>query len=129
MSLKKNKQQTSLHATYYQTGGTANSNRRVTKGGGGLRCPFSKIGKKCPNFGKKCPDCGHLWVHFSCGFKSFQEKKPKILPYGAFLSCVIDKMFYLSALILRKFPCPEKFLATRLSRRLETKQSGEVLEK
>ena len=25
-----------------------------------LPCPFSKIGKKCPDFGEKCPDCGHL---------------------------------------------------------------------
>ena len=35
---------------------------RVTRGGkgGGLPCPFSKIGKKCPNFEKKCRDCGHL---------------------------------------------------------------------
>ena len=34
------------------------------RGGGSLPCPFSKIGKKCPNFGQKCPDCGHLWVKF-----------------------------------------------------------------
>ena len=42
--------------------------RRVTRGGregGGLPCPFSKIGKRCPNLGKKCPDCGHLWWDFS----------------------------------------------------------------
>ena len=40
--------------------------RRVTRGerGEGLPCPFSKFGKKYPNFGKKCPDCGHLWVKF-----------------------------------------------------------------
>ena len=40
--------------------------RRVRRGreGGGLPCPFSKIGKKCPNFGKKCPDCGHLCTKF-----------------------------------------------------------------
>ena len=28
--------------------------------GGGHPCPFSKIGKKCPNLEKKCPDRGHL---------------------------------------------------------------------
>ena len=33
-------------------------------GGGGLPCPFSKIGKNCPNLEKKCPDFGHLWVKF-----------------------------------------------------------------
>ena len=31
---------------------------------GGLPCPFSKIGKKCPNFWQKRPECGHLWVKF-----------------------------------------------------------------
>ena len=39
--------------------------RRVTRGGrggGGLPWPFSKIGKKSPNFGQKCPECGQLWV-------------------------------------------------------------------
>ena len=46
------------------------SSRRVTRGGGGgvgmgrSPCPFSKIGKKCPNFWGKCSDCGHLWVKF-----------------------------------------------------------------
>ena len=45
--------------------------RRVTRGGGGgggFPCPFSKIGKKCPNLEKKCPDCGHH-------FKSFLARK------------------------------------------------------
>ena len=28
--------------------------------GGGLPCPSSRTGKKCPNLEKKCPDCGHL---------------------------------------------------------------------
>ena len=32
--------------------------------GGGLPFPFSKIGKKCPNFENKCLDSGHLWVKF-----------------------------------------------------------------
>ena len=36
--------------------------RRVTTRGGGLPCPFKKIGKKCPNLGRECLDCGHLWV-------------------------------------------------------------------
>ena len=40
--------------------------RRVTRGGrgGGLPCPFSKIGKKCPNFGKKMPWLCPSWVKF-----------------------------------------------------------------
>ena len=36
---------------------------RTTRGEGGLRCHFSEIGKKCPNF-EKNSDCGHLWVKF-----------------------------------------------------------------
>ena len=42
--------------------------RRITRGGEGEArspCPFSKIGKGCPNFGKKCPDCVHLGLNFS----------------------------------------------------------------
>ena len=40
--------------------------KHVTRGGRrtGLPCPFSKIGKRCPNLVKKCPHCGHLWVKF-----------------------------------------------------------------
>ena len=40
--------------------------RRVIRGGEGGRSslPFSKVGKKCPNFEIKRPDCGHLWVKF-----------------------------------------------------------------
>ena len=40
--------------------------RLVTRAGegGGLPCPFSKIGKKCANLDKKCPDCGDLRVKF-----------------------------------------------------------------
>ena len=38
---------------------------RIQRGeGGGLPCPFSKIGKNCLNLWKKCPDCGHLWLKF-----------------------------------------------------------------
>ena len=44
-----------------------------------LPCPFSKIGKKCPNLEKKRPDCGHLWVKFLIWnetVNSFLAKKP-----------------------------------------------------
>ena len=34
--------------------------------------------------------CG---LHFSCGFKSFQEKKTEMLPCRAFLSYSLDKMY------------------------------------
>ena len=40
------------------------SDARVTRGGGGLPCPFLKIGKKCHNLEKNYPDCGHLWLQF-----------------------------------------------------------------
>ena len=43
--------------------------------------------------------------HFSCNFKSSQEKKPTYYPTGP---------FYQSVLISRKLPFPEKFLVTRL---------------
>ena len=48
--------------------------RRVTRGmgrGEGIPCPFSKIGKNCPNLGKKCPDFGHFLgkiPHLKCNF-------------------------------------------------------------
>ena len=63
------------------------------EGGGGEVFPafFLKIGKKCPNFWGKCPDCGHLCVkffHLKC--KGFQEEKPEIFLYGAFLSSVVN---------------------------------------
>ena len=70
----------------------------LTRGGGvgegGLPCPFSKIGKKCPNLWKKCPDCGHLWVNFS--FKTHflrvsRQKNKRFFPCGAFLSCLVGE--------------------------------------
>ena len=47
---------------YLENGLIQASNQR--REGGGLPCPFLKIGKKFPNLEKKCPDCGHLWVKF-----------------------------------------------------------------
>ena len=88
--------------------------------GGGLSCPFSKIGQKCPNFWKKGPDCGHRWAKFlilNAILKSFQEKKLEIFPCGAFVSRVVLYMdVYQSALIPRKLPFPKNFLVTRLDR-------------
>ena len=34
--------------------------RRVSRGGGGFSCPFSKIRKSVLIWRKKCPDCGNL---------------------------------------------------------------------
>ena len=48
---------------------------------------------------------------------SFQEKKPEIFPYRAFLFRVLDD-FYRSALIPWKLPCPEKFLVMLLGSHL-----------
>ena len=96
--------------------------RRVTRGmmGGGLSCPFSKVGQKCPNFWKKCPDYGHLWAKFlilNAILKSFQEKKLEIFPCGAFVSRVVLYMdVYQGVLIPRKLPFPKNFLVTLLDR-------------
>ena len=38
--------------------------RNLEREGGGLRCPFLKIGKGCLDLDKKCPDCFHLWLKF-----------------------------------------------------------------
>ena len=40
---------------------------------GGLPCPFSKIGKKWPNFGKNTM-MGKI-SHLKCNFKEFPAKK------------------------------------------------------
>ena len=52
--------------TFWLLSYTDLTSRCVTREGegGGLPCPFSKIGKKCPNLEKKCPDYGYLWVKF-----------------------------------------------------------------
>ena len=63
-------------------------NRRVTRQeeGGGLPCPFSKIGKKCPNFGEKMP-----WLCPSC--VKFLILNLVLRVSRAFLACVVDEMF------------------------------------
>ena len=66
------------------------------EGGGRLRgvrlpLPF-KNQNNCPNFG----DCVHLWVKFSIQnavLRLSRREKSKILPCGAYFSCVFDKMF------------------------------------
>ena len=93
--------------------------RRVTRAGGrggGLPCPFSKIGKKCPNFVEKCPDCGHRRLSFSFKMQFLRvsrRKNRRFFPAGPF-SLVLYTIVYQSALIPRKLPCPKKFLVTRL---------------
>ena len=68
--------------------------RRVTRGGKGVRSPlpFPKLEKSAPILGKNGQFVVIYGLHFSCGFKSFQKKKPKILLCRTFLSCVVDKM-------------------------------------
>ena len=85
--------------------------RGVTRGaeGGRSPCPFSKIGKKCPDF-------GHLRVEFliqNTIFKSFQEKTPEILSCGAFLSPFFHHCLSKCA-NSKKTLCPKKFLVARL---------------
>ena len=55
------------------------------KGGSGLSCPFSKIGKKCPNFAQKCPDCGICGLQNTsggCFWNYFDETLLNILLHG-----------------------------------------------
>ena len=54
---------------------------------------FQKLKKSAPIFGNYTLIVAIYGLPFSCGFKSFQEKKHEILPGGAFLLCVADKMF------------------------------------
>ena len=65
---------------------------------------------------KKYPDCGQLWVKYliyNAIFKSFQEKKLKIVPCRVFLSRFVHD--YLSKCSNpKKIPSPKKFLATCL---------------
>ena len=60
--------------------------RHVTRVGecGGLPCPFSKIGKKCPNLGKKWSSMGKI-SHLKYNFKEFPVKKiGDLFPAGLF---------------------------------------------
>ena len=61
---KSNKQEMTSNAEHFKEKSCIQSYhyRHVTRGveGEGLPYPFSKIGKKCPDFGKNYPDCGHL---------------------------------------------------------------------
>ena len=62
--------------------------KRVTRGRGrGFPCPFSKIGKKSPDFGEIHPYCCHLWFKFiiqNVVFKFFYEEKPEIFEINRF---------------------------------------------
>ena len=87
--------------------------------GGGLPCPFSKIGKKCLNFGKNALIKVICWLFFSfkMQFLRVSRRKNRIFfPAGPFF-LVLCMIFYESALIPRKLPCPEKFPVTRLNSR------------
>ena len=57
-----------------------------------LPSPFSKTGKKFPDFGKKYPDCGHLLIkisHLKCIFWCFLGSKTQnfSLQGPSFLCC------------------------------------------
>ena len=84
--------------------------------GEGLPCPFSRNGKKCPNFGKNAQIvviCG-LDFWFKMQFLRVSgEKNLEMFPAGPFFH-VLYMIIYQSALIPRKLSCPEKFLVTRL---------------
>ena len=93
-------------------GAVSTPRKRVTRGGGGLPCLFSKIGKKSPNLEKKYPACSHLCVKCLMQFLRVSRwKNRRFFPCMAFLSDV-----YRSARISRNLPCPKKFVVTRLSR-------------
>ena len=69
------------------------SYRRLTRRGegGGLSCPFSKIGKKGPNFEKKN---ALIVVEFHIQNVVFRVSRRKNnFPCGAFLTCAVDGMF------------------------------------
>ena len=101
-----------LHIHAHNAVNTTKQHRRVTRGGrgGGLPCPFSKNGKKCPNLEKKCPNCGQLWLKFlvwNAAFKSFQAKNRTFFPGGAFLSRAVVECL-LKCPNSEKTPLPEK---------------------
>ena len=75
-------------------------------GGGGLPCPFSKIGKKCPNFGKKCPDIGHLLVEFS-------GEKGRFFSLRDLSSCIVHECLS-KCPNFKKSPLPLKIPGYRL---------------
>ena len=83
--------------------------RRVTRGGGGWGggrppLPFFKIQRKALILEKNTLT---RFIYVS------RKNYPKFFPAGPFF-LVLQLNAYRSALILRNFPCPEKFLVTRL---------------
>ena len=65
---------------------------------GGLPCPFSIIGKKCPSLWKKNASivviycCHPLWPPFKMQYlRVSRQKNQRFFPCGAFLSCVVDE--------------------------------------
>ena len=92
--------------------------RRVTRWGRGrgLPCPFSKIGKKCPNLGKNTLIAVFYRSNFSFKMQFLRVSRQKhrwLFPCRAFLSCVVGESLW-RCLFPRKLPCPKKFLVTRL---------------
>ena len=84
--------------------------RETPEGLQGFPCPFSKIGKNCPNFTKKCPDCGHLWQNFSFKMKFlrvFRRKTRRFFHYGTFLSRVVGECLS-KCPNSKKTPLPQK---------------------
>ena len=95
--------------------------RRVTRGGRGvgLPCPFSKIGKNCPNFGGNVVIAVIYWLNFSfkVQFLRVSRRKNRRFFHAGPFFFVLQMIVYRSALILRKLPCPKKLLVTRLKQR------------
>ena len=88
----------------------------MTRGGrgGDLPCPFSKIGKHCSTLGKNVLIVAICGLHFSCGFKSFQEKKNRNFTLQGLSFIQFRQNVHRIALIAKQLSCPEKFLVTRL---------------
>ena len=85
---------------------------------GGLPCPILKIEKIVSWFCKEYPDCVHFWVKCSIlnvVLRVSRRKNFQIFPCGTFFFWCFYQNVYESTLIPRDLPCPEVFLAARLT--------------
>ena len=77
----------------------------------GLPCPFSKIGKRCPNLGKKCLDCVICVLNFSFKvhfLRVYRSKNRRFFPAGPFFF-IMQMIVYRNAQIPKKLPSsPDK---------------------
>ena len=85
------------------------SSRRVTRG----EDIFWKLEKSTPILEKNALIVAMYGLHFSCGFKSFQEKKKIFYPAGPFFHALLIKCLSKCS-NFKKTPLPRKSLVTRL---------------